>query len=75
MLATEGGKPFTHEQWIYGVKYDGYRCLARAGGGDPTELRTRMRRQSSTVSCAVAMALAPGETKKNVLTHLAEQRR
>ena len=41
MLATHGGKPFTNAEWIYEVKYDGYRCMARAGGGHPTELRTK----------------------------------
>lgn len=40
MRATEGGKPFSSPDWIYEVKYDGYRCLARAGAG-PTELRTK----------------------------------
>src|SRR4051812_4359693 len=40
MLATEGGKPFTDPAWIYEIKYDGYRCLARAGG-QPVELRTK----------------------------------
>lgn len=40
MLATEGGKPFTDPAWIYEVKYDGYRCMARFGAG-PTELRTK----------------------------------
>jgi bifunctional non-homologous end joining protein LigD len=41
MRATEGGKPFTDPDWIYELKYDGYRCLARAGGGVATELRTK----------------------------------
>jgi bifunctional non-homologous end joining protein LigD len=41
MLASEGGKPFTDPHWVYEVKYDGYRCLARFGGGGPTELRTK----------------------------------
>lgn len=41
MLASEGGKPFTSRDWIYEVKYDGYRCLARCGDGVPTELRTK----------------------------------
>jgi bifunctional non-homologous end joining protein LigD len=41
MHATEGGRPFTDPDWIYEVKYDGYRCLARCGGGEPTELRTK----------------------------------
>lgn len=41
MHATERGRPFTDPDWIYEIKYDGYRCLARAGGGQPTELRTK----------------------------------
>lgn len=41
MLATPGGKPFTDPAWLYEIKWDGYRCLARAGGGRPVELRTR----------------------------------
>lgn len=40
MLASEGGKPFTSPDWIYEVKYDGYRCMALFGDG-PTELRTK----------------------------------
>jgi bifunctional non-homologous end joining protein LigD len=41
MLASEGGKPFTSADWIYEIKYDGYRCTARCGGGQPVELRTK----------------------------------
>ncbi|MEJ8838151.1 ATP-dependent DNA ligase [Ramlibacter sp. AN1133] len=41
MRATEGGRPFTSADWIYEIKYDGYRCLARAGAGQPVELRTK----------------------------------
>lgn len=41
MLATEGGRPFTSPEWLYEVKFDGYRCMARAGGGQPVELRTK----------------------------------
>jgi ATP-dependent DNA ligase len=41
MRATEGGKPFTDAAWIYEIKFDGYRCLTRAGGGDPVELLAR----------------------------------
>jgi bifunctional non-homologous end joining protein LigD len=48
MLATEGGKPFTAADWIYEVKYDGYRCMARFGGGQPTELRTKSGAACST---------------------------
>jgi bifunctional non-homologous end joining protein LigD len=41
MRATEGGKPFSSPEWIYEIKYDGYRAMARAGGGHTTELRTK----------------------------------
>jgi bifunctional non-homologous end joining protein LigD len=41
MLAREGDRPFTDPYWIYEIKYDGYRCMARAGGGKAVELRTR----------------------------------
>jgi bifunctional non-homologous end joining protein LigD len=40
MRATEGGKPFSSPDWIYEIKFDGYRCMARGGGG-PTKLRTK----------------------------------
>jgi bifunctional non-homologous end joining protein LigD len=41
MHATAGAKPFTDAGWIYEIKFDGHRCMARAGGGQPTELRTK----------------------------------
>jgi bifunctional non-homologous end joining protein LigD len=41
MLATDGGRPFTSPDWLYEVKYDGYRLMARAGGDQPVELRTK----------------------------------
>jgi len=34
-------RPFTSDDWIYEIKVDGYRRMARAGGGEPTELRRR----------------------------------
>lgn len=40
MLASPSGKPFTDPDWIYEIKFDGYRCMARAGGG-LAELRTK----------------------------------
>jgi ATP-dependent DNA ligase len=40
MRASAGGKPFTSPDWLYEIKFDGYRCMARAGGG-PVELRTK----------------------------------
>jgi bifunctional non-homologous end joining protein LigD len=33
MLATPGGKPFTSPEWLYELKFDGYRCLARVEDG------------------------------------------
>jgi ATP-dependent DNA ligase len=33
MLATAGGKPFTSPYWLYNIKYDGYRCMARGADG------------------------------------------
>lgn len=41
MLATPGGRPFTSTAWLYEIKFDGYRCLARAGSGAEVELRTK----------------------------------
>jgi bifunctional non-homologous end joining protein LigD len=40
MRATPGGKPFTSPEWLYEIKFDGYRCLARAGGAS-VQLRTK----------------------------------
>lgn len=40
MLATPGGKPFTSPAWLFEVKFDGYRCLARVESGQ-VELRTK----------------------------------
>jgi bifunctional non-homologous end joining protein LigD len=40
MLATPGGKPFTSSDWLYEIKYDGYRCMARVVDGQ-VELRTK----------------------------------
>jgi bifunctional non-homologous end joining protein LigD len=33
MLATPGGKPFTSPEWLYELKFDGYRCLTRVEDG------------------------------------------
>jgi bifunctional non-homologous end joining protein LigD len=58
MLATEGGKPFTDPDWIFEIKWDGYRTLARAGGGQPVELRTRNGTDCTRWYPEVARALA-----------------
>lgn len=40
MLLTEVRRPFSGREWLYEIKYDGYRLLARFGDGQ-CELRTR----------------------------------
>lgn len=40
MLATPGDKPFSDPAWLYEIKFDGYRCLARVGDAQ-VELRTK----------------------------------
>jgi bifunctional non-homologous end joining protein LigD len=40
MLATAGGKPFSSPDWLYEIKFDGYRCMAGIGSG-VAELRTK----------------------------------
>ena len=38
MLASPGGNPFSDPAWIFEIKYDGIRVLARRQGGDVTLL-------------------------------------
>jgi bifunctional non-homologous end joining protein LigD len=40
MLATPGGTPFSSPDWLYEIKHDGYRCMARITDGQ-VELRTK----------------------------------
>ena len=40
MLASGGGRPFSNPDWLYEIKFDGYRCLAGIELGQ-VELRTR----------------------------------
>lgn len=40
MLSAPGGKPFTSPDWLYEIKYNGYRCMARVADG-AVELRTK----------------------------------
>ena len=40
MLLTEVKRPFSGPEWLYEIKFDGYRLLARFGDGQ-CELRTR----------------------------------
>jgi bifunctional non-homologous end joining protein LigD len=40
MLATPGGKPFTSPDWLFEIKWDGYRCMALVDAGD-VHLRTK----------------------------------
>lgn len=40
MLATPGGRAFSSPDWLYEIKYDGYRCMALVADGQ-VELRTK----------------------------------
>lgn len=40
MLASSGGKPFTHSDWLYELMFDGYRCMVCVMGDD-VQLRTK----------------------------------
>lgn len=62
MRASQGGKPFTSDDWIYELKYDGYRCMAQAGGdAGAVELRTKQGVECSAWFPEVATLL--GELK------------
>lgn len=47
MLATPGGKPFTDPDWLYEIKFDGYRCMAGIEG-PLVQLRTKNLADCST---------------------------
>ncbi len=61
MLATPGGKPFSSPEWLYEIKFDGYRCLAQV-----SEYRVELRTKSGNVctgwhpEVAEALANVPG---------------
>lgn len=57
MLATPGGKPFTSADWLYELKFDGYRCLARVQDGK-VELRTKAGNDCTAWYPEVAQTLA-----------------
>ena len=57
MLASPGGKPFTDPNWIYEIKFDGYRTLAQFGDGN-VELRTKNGADCTGWYPEVAEALA-----------------
>jgi bifunctional non-homologous end joining protein LigD len=40
MLATPDGKPFSSPDWLFEIKWDGYRCMALVDAGD-VQLRTK----------------------------------
>lgn len=57
MLASAGGKPFTSDDWLYEIKFDGYRCLARVEQG-AVQLRTKGGADCTAWYPEVAEALA-----------------
>jgi bifunctional non-homologous end joining protein LigD len=57
MLATAGGKPFSSPDWLFEVKYDGYRMLAQFGAG-AVALRTRGGHDCTTWFPEVTRALS-----------------
>lgn len=57
MLASPGGNPFTSADWLYEIKYDGYRCMARIRDGQ-VELRTKSGLQCTAWFPELARALA-----------------
>jgi bifunctional non-homologous end joining protein LigD len=57
MLAETGEKPFTDPEWLFELKYDGYRVLAEREGG---EARLRYRRGSDATSLYPDVARALG---------------
>jgi bifunctional non-homologous end joining protein LigD len=57
MLATAGGKPFTSPDWLYEIKYDGYRCMAGVTHGN-VELRTKSGLECTTWFPELTRALA-----------------
>jgi bifunctional non-homologous end joining protein LigD len=57
MLATDGGRPFTSPDWLYEIKFDGYRCLARVDAGQ-MQLRTKGGHDCTAWFPEVAHALA-----------------
>jgi bifunctional non-homologous end joining protein LigD len=56
MRATPGGKPFSSADWIFEIKYDGYRCMARIDKGS-VELRTKNGAECTTWYPEVAQLL------------------
>ena len=34
MLAKESSEPFDDEDWLFEIKWDGFRAIAEAGSGD-----------------------------------------
>jgi bifunctional non-homologous end joining protein LigD len=66
MRATPSAKPFTSADWLYEIKFAGYRCMARAGNG-PVELRTKSGIDCTAWYPEVAQALAKLPDGANVI--------
>jgi bifunctional non-homologous end joining protein LigD len=57
MLASPGGTPFSSPDWLYEIKFDGYRCLALVDAGQ-VQLRTKSGTDCTAWYPEVAEALA-----------------
>ena len=57
MLAQQHTRPFSGDEWVFEVKYDGYRMLAEAGSGEG-RLLTRSGRDATASFPEIAKALA-----------------
>ncbi len=66
MLASPGGKPFTSPDWLYEIKFDGYRCLAGIGlehfeGDSGRKMFQRQVDESSTYAALEHLPLTSSE--------------
>lgn len=66
MLATPGGKPFSSPEWLYELKFDGYRCLARVDNGQ-VQLRTKAGTECTAWYPEVVEALSEIEGGPHVI--------
>lgn len=70
MLATPGGLPFTSPDWLYEIKFDGYRCIARVHARTEVELRTKSGTNCTTcgVTCVSSRCLGSSQSDESIKT-------